>query len=309
MDQPASIEWNWWGDLAAGYLLAAERIIGDPHNGENLQHPGLWALLARSTAEIYGWDHPGVRRYLDRCLSLRRPGGAYGEHVAWDPFNDGTVNPIDTPYAIVTTDFVGTHLIAARAADVLDQADLDATIDAMLNWPTSHGAPDYSDHPNDHEMPTVWNIVASAATFLLDASGHTDHGRAVACVEVGSAWRDLVVDAYSPRLRGWTYSTADTERQDGPHNAVCADVLRPWMGPEPALHQLADGPLSYGEQDFIGGAVRLLNLPAATEYTDGLVGRVARAGQGLANAGSTAAWAYMCARIQRAHWPADTNRP
>lgn len=309
---PASVSRGWWRELATDLHAEATEIIEDPATTENLQHPGLWALMARSTAELYGWADPRVGVYLDTMKMLRRPTGDYGEHVSWDPFNDGTVNPIDTPYAITTTDYVGMHELAAYDAGVYPLSELNKTIDAVLAWPQTGtvgglGYPNYSSHANDAGKVPIWNVVASAAAFLLHARTRTDATRAATCLAKGSYWRDKVKAAYSAPLKGWQYSTAypSNPRQDGPHNAVIADVLQPWItghaSANCAVEQVLAGPLSYGESDLIGGLIRLAYLPSVAPYVDHIVGRVAHEAESLGSAGARAAWAFCAIRTHKAH--------
>lgn len=318
---PTTVQSGWWRNQAISYLNFAEARKNDPNSGENLNHPGLWALLGRATAELYGWDHPNVQPYFDRCLSLRLPNGGYGEATAWDAFGDGTVNPADTAYAIVTSDFVGMHLLAAYDHGIITLDDLTPTVNCVINWPQTgtsggYGIPDYSRSPNDHGKPYVWNITASLASFLLYARfRYMDQGQPLpgyankvsACLNFGSYWKNRVIQAYNPSWRGWQYCTPGYSwRQDGPHNAVITDTLQAWMGgtaaANSALYQLQDGVGRYTEEDYIGGAIRLLYLPSASAYVDSLAPRVGTVAQGFTSAGGAASWSFMANRVQTASY-------
>lgn len=308
-----TVKRGWFLNMATGLLSNAEMLTAEAEAdvaagrvpSQNLS-AGLYALLGRARAELYGWNDSTVGARFARVLEKREPSGGYAEGSVLDPYNDGTQNPANTVYGITTFDTVGPHLLAAYDNGKITIGDLDATIDCALNWPETNGLPDYSRHPNDHGKPIVLNIVAAAAAFLLHARLRTGPERKTRATDQGTAWMSAIKGGYrqfQPGVWGWPYLVGGASRQGGPWNAVCADLAWHWLaaGQGAAAQQCEDGPLGFGELDLIGGVVRLLYLPACAGWVDHYAGRVAALVPTLPNAGAMAAWAYMCARIHTAH--------
>jgi hypothetical protein len=320
---PESITRGWWLGMAAEMEQGAVQMTADAEAAKALGQPysvdidnhGHYAQLARLVGGVEGWGDPRIPGWIAKEVARRFASGGYGLNVAYDAFGDGTTNPAGTTYGITTCDFVGIPLFPAFDHGVLAQADLDAIIDCCLSWPQTNGHPDYSRHANDHGKASVWNVGAAMAAFLLNARSRTDGfnaggtpvpgSRSAACLSLGVAWRNKVTAAYIAGIKGWPYCSGlpnPQVRQDGGHNAVCCDLLVPWIGDDEADLQVYTGPLTYGQADYIGGVMRLLYLPSVQERVNDFVGNMAVLTAASATPGSAVinGWHALCVHNQHA---------
>ena len=197
--------------------LARQQGLGGTHSAYDA------AYQVSALATLYGWSDPEIGPALQRLRSVRKPDGGYGSDVAWDAFQDGTVNPASTSYLVTVTDHVGRALLHARAAGVVGDAEVAALVDLVLGWPSVVGDPDclgYSPRSSDRRI-CVYNVNMAAAWFLKAAydAGVRRPG------QLETSARLYAHDAPLQNGGWWPYgSSTRSRRQDWNHNAAMIDM-------------------------------------------------------------------------------------
>lgn len=276
--------------------LARTQSLGDFHTAYDA------AYQAASIGRLYGWDDPAVAQQLTRMRAVRKADGGYGIDIAWDVWQDGSVNPAGTSYLITVTDHVGRALLEGHAAGVVTDAEIRALVDVVLGWPTVRGDAGclaYSPRPSDAKY-CAYNVNMSAAWFLRAAyeAGIRRSG------QLALADRLYAHDAPLQRQGWWPYSTAAPGiRQDWNHNAAMIDfqlVLAPEAGRR-ALGQVMPGGWVHPDKprfDDAMGYSRL--LPFACDHrSPGVIAadrKVMAASHLASDVGQVALWAAATAQ-------------
>lgn len=228
--------------LAAGFLVTGCAVETPPPTAAAINadeaiaafvrdDPGslgvhAYAWVAQAIAYRSGWDDPRVAHYLAEVFRQQNPDGGYGLEFAWDAFQDGTVNPADTTYAITLSDHVGPVFLNGWRAGVLEGWRVQQVVDLLLTFPRVRVPAGicvaYSTTAPDQEL-CVDNINTSAAWFLVEAdrAGFDVPGLADVVDGVVDYERSALIDG-----EWWPYmsSTADT-RQDWQHQATMVENM------------------------------------------------------------------------------------
>ena len=182
------------------------------------------AYMATSLGILYGWSDPEAVSELQRMRATRKADGGYGLDMAWDAFQDGTVNPASTTYLITITDHVGRALLEGYRAGVVTASEVGKLVDMVRAWPTVQGETDclaYSKQPGDDKI-CVYNVNSGAAWFLKDAydAGIRRTG------QLQLAQRLYAHDAALQHDGWWAYSSASPQEsfQDWNHNSAMIDM-------------------------------------------------------------------------------------
>lgn len=189
--------------------------FGKYDDGARGAHPYAW--MAKAVAVRRGWHSPLVTDYLERVYAEQNPDGGYGLPEGWDAGGDGSVNPVDTTYAITLSDHVGPVFLEGWQNGVVPRQRVQEVIDMVETFPLATvGDPcvAYSTVPSDAGW-CVGNINTSAAHFLVqakDAGFDVDTSRVAGIVAYD---RSTLLDG-----EWWPYVVGETRRQDWQHNAT-----------------------------------------------------------------------------------------
>lgn len=210
--------------------LAARLGVATAAGSDSTHTAAYLAQRVSSTAQDTGWSSPATAAALSELLALQNPDGGFGLAVAWDAFQDGTVNPASTSYTVTTAGHVGWPLLAAYREGAVGPVPLERAVDSLLD--STARLEDgtclaYSTSPDDAHEPCVHNVNIGAAAFLAAVSGATSYRR--------DELRALVAAVSSRLTRGydratgyWVYMSGRTAPQDMSHQiytATSADAL------------------------------------------------------------------------------------
>jgi len=279
MAAPYTATYRAWLNLAQAAYDITDALVtsGDV----NAQGPQVRSLLASTAATLFGWMDPRTTTHLDAVMAAQHADGGWGTDQVWNGAWGGTVNyPASTTYLITTAEHVGATLINAEPVGAVPAGTCQTVGDLIMTWPLcgdGKGAR-YSLANDPSTNPTVWNVSAAAALFLRRARYLVDATRAQTYLTKANGWIATHDGAYSSPLAGWPYqANLTTPRQDSGHNAMSAEATF-WIGQHaqrPAEHTLNDQNItasqrsSFGEADWIIGAVRLVGLPNTYAPTSG----------------------------------------
>lgn len=256
-----------WADRAEDAIAVAESL------DSGTETPATYAFLAGSIAEVRGWNDPDVQTYLNKVYAQRLASGGYGLGYAWDAFQDGSVNPATTTYAITVTGQVGRVMLDGYQAGAVPKAEIERLVQVTLNMPrsTATGQPgiclSYSSRASD--MPyCVPNITASAGKFLTDAwhAGIQLPGQ----LELMAGLTQRDASTYVTGTGFWPYIQGGSAQNDWNHNAVNVEAeltLSPAIGQESLDAMMAlTTPAKW--VDPLG---KVALLPYACEHAGGLL--------------------------------------
>lgn len=343
MTKPQSIVRRQWETLALECIANAEAYAGNPDPGLNQNGP-IFATLANAVGEIRGWTDPRLQGWFDTAVGVRSASGGYGVGASLDGL------PVDTDFLVTTSYFVAPRLAAGYDHGLVAQADMDVILDRVRLWPAfafnwgisgqPGSLPDYSSTPaggttNQHTQDRIWNVVATAATFLLyNRDKHSTAAGRADCLAKGTAWKNGITWSLNRpnNVGGWVYRgvpgiagiPATQPRQDGGHNAPCANMSA-WLpsGSAAYMAQLANGitpgdiaAVSSGTAAgcYRAGAMAIMSQHADAvgaraasptgrmSYADELIGQIDAAiadGSGSTDPGGWAVNALNCWLIQK----------
>ncbi len=217
-----------WTTLATVLRDRADGLR-QPEGGSAAAASAVWREAQRS-----GWSSAATRARVRALTATAKPGGGYGLDAAWDAYDDGTANPASTAYTLTTTGHVGWVLLEAYTHHALPQADLHATIDAVLAMPRLNGGTciAYSDAPNDADQGCVYHVTHGAAAFLTQARALTGH-RSADIDALLRLLRTTLTEGYDPATGYWAGMTGQSAPQDMARQVSTArsvDVVDPGFG-------------------------------------------------------------------------------
>lgn len=255
-----------------------------------------YAFLAGAIGHRYGWTDPRVQTYLNKVYAQRLASGGYGLNYAWDAFQDGSVNPITTTYAITTTGQVGRVMLEGYRAGVVPREEIVRLVQATMSMPRSTVTGpgiclSYSSRATD--MPyCVPNITASAGWFLYQAKLAGVYIPGQQRLIAGLAQRDA---SYYRGNGFWPYMQGQTTDQDWNHNAVNAEAALSLSAPigEEAVATMMSRTNPPAWYDNLG---KVALLPYSCGYADDLLDEFDAF---LDNPGVVTQWA-----AQAAYWSA-----
>ena len=234
-----------WFSTRAG--IALDRVISaDTGQGSAFQYGA--ALYA--SGRINGWQHSRTVALAARVLAERKAATPlttqagttcnYGLDRAYDAFNDGSVNPITTTYAVTMAGHVGDSLRLAYKGGTpgVGRQDVQCIVDALTEFPTVPMGKGvcvaYSDQAADVAAGCVHNVNSGVAWFLSEANkdgfGATGMQRRITNIVLAEAV------AYHPAQFAWPYIEGQTQPQDVDHGSYSSEAMMSlafWLGREP----------------------------------------------------------------------------
>jgi hypothetical protein len=182
-----------------------------------------------------GWDDPAAGHYLNAALNQSNP---YGLNYPFDAFQNGTVNPASTMYAITLVQ-LGQVELDAYAHHRIAYSEITAIIDRLLAFPrikvrTGIGLA-YSDSPNDARPGySVHNVNQGAAWWLQTALDAGVTYRQAESRDMIAGLNRFELVSYQPGINGWSYRDGGSQKvQDPAHagvGAVWAERFDPSLG-------------------------------------------------------------------------------
>lgn len=211
-------------DLRDSAEYAADRILAHDRGGDVAQ---TYAFIALEKAVYHGWQHPTVKKMIQRVEAKRNPDGGFGLSQESDAFGDGTFNPVDNTYTITSTEHVGRLYLAGVKAGAVPKQSLVRLVNAVLKLPRIKGGTcvAYSMSQYDAKGPCVYNVVAGVAWFLAEAKklGVNQPGQD----QLQAAMMATNNRFYNIATGQWPYQSTDKPgvMQDEAHNGVNVDAL------------------------------------------------------------------------------------
>ena len=192
-----------------------------------------------------GWSSPDVPARVNALLATANPDGGFGLAMAWDAFQDGTVNSATTSYTATTAGHVGPILLAGYRAGAVPAAAVNRALDSILNLPKAPGIGciPYSNSPNDLATPCVWNTYFGAAAWVKRAGAATGHRPGDVAALVATATSVLATLTPDPDSGYLPYTSAQTLPQDLGHQLWTATSIDYLRGNRAARTEMLSKPL------------------------------------------------------------------
>lgn len=261
--QAASERGDWWRGQAATALagfLAADSGGGDAFT---------YGMAAGASGYLYGWSDARTTLLLTRLRAEQLPGGGYGLGRPYDAFNDGTVNPASTQYAVTLAGQVGPTLLAGFKAGAVPRAEVQDIVTRLVGFPRVAAGRGqcvaYSDSPNDdppssYPVGCVHNVNAGVGWFLSDANaagfGATGMQRLITDITLTETIAYRENDLEWPYIDNGPFLDADHDS----YSAESMYRLAYWVGREVAYRWM-NGPITTGEAKGPITHTRIAGMP------------------------------------------------
>jgi hypothetical protein len=219
-----------WAALSSRLTVLAAAMPADEVHGAAFVAARAWGQAHQT-----GWDSPQVAAWLDQLLGYRNPDGGFGLSVAWDAYQDGSVNPAETSYTVTTAGHVGWLLLEAHRQGVLPVEVVHRAVDSLLDHTARLDGGTclaYSTAAADAATPCVYNVSFGGAAFLKAAAAATGY-RAGDTAAVVAAVAGRLSAGYDPETGYWEYLAGAGQPQDISHQtytATSADLVDPRFG-------------------------------------------------------------------------------
>lgn len=260
----ASPRADWWRAQA----LAAANLFATLDDGT--EGGGPYADVAGGYAYLYGWSSTYATAALAKIWADRNPDGGWGLGYGYDAFNDGSVNPANTSYA-VTTGEICQRLLSAYQAGATPRTNIQWCVDTLVHWPRVAVARgqcvSYSTTAADTAAGCVHNVSVAVAAFLAEVNaagfGATGMQRLITDVIL----QETV--AYRETALQWPY-IGDGPFLDSDHDSVSAEAMYRegayWIGREVAYKYMSNPAAAGGGPEAKAALVhtRLAGLPGGT---------------------------------------------
>lgn len=287
----ASARGDWFMARAATALQRVQDA--DDGSGNAFQYGA--ALYA--AGRIYGWTDARTNTFATELLAQRHPATTlttqagttcnYGLDKAYDAFNDGTDNTINTTYAVTLAGHVGVQMLAAYTggSTVVKKADVQCLVSALTLFPTvptSKGVcVAYSADANDADTGCVHNVNAGVADFLAQANKAGFGATGMQARITNITLQEAVT--YYPPLTAWSYiEGAGPTPQDPDHGSYSSESMMSlafWIGREPTYQLMAHTAPAGASEDVrtqwaiahlrLAGAMYGASMPGTTSRTTG----------------------------------------
>lgn len=173
-----------------------------------------------ASAYLNGWSSPVTLDLLDSLRSTKNSDGTYGTGSAWDAFQDGTVNPATTGYAVTIAGHVGLPLLDGYINGVVPKTEVQSLVNLLLGFPrvpVSRGACIAYSNSGFDNVHCVHNVNAGVAYFLAEANRAgieaTGLQSFITQISIQEAY------SYHDSARSWPYMDAQTTNQDADHGS------------------------------------------------------------------------------------------
>lgn len=262
-DTARSAQWRTRAVTALNQFLATESTVTMPSFA--------YGMATGAAANLYGWSNSTTQSLLAKMRATKKTDGTYGLENSWDAFQDGTINPASTGYAVTIAGHVGPTLLDGYLHGAIPKAEVQSLINILMAFPrvaVDRGAcVAYSNSGYDNGY-CVHNVNAGVAWFLAEANaaglGATGMQALITKISIQEAI------AYHENTWFWPYSNYSASNQDADHNSYSLESmyrLMYWVGREGSYQMMtknwtdnAAGPIVH---------TRLVGLPGGPGSNSG----------------------------------------
>jgi hypothetical protein len=228
---------DWWrakAELALASFLALE-------NGN--QDAFAYGLSTSASANLYGWQDSRTTYLLGKLRGKQKADGGYGLDVAYDAFQNGTVNPASTSYTVTMAGHVGEALLGAYQAGLVPREEVQSLVTKLVLAPkvtVSRGkCVAYSYNANDDDS-CVHNVNAGVAWFLIQANAAGFSVTGLHGLITNISMHEMI--AYREADKWWPYKDSGPNQDVAHESYSAASMYRMayWVGREAVYRILAN---------------------------------------------------------------------